>query len=195
MELSTRLIEIRHKLLFEARLGDLQAPPPAIPVRYRFGGLDELQQLTAERHDYDEPAKRLLRGRLRDGDRLVLGEVDGEQVFSGWLMLGAMECGTERKTSMSPRRAYSYKLHTIAAFRGGGVMSGFYQFIEPLLSALGYRWMVCWIAESNTASIAAHRLIGFTFVGQAHELRLGSWTRLWIGRSLRQRLRDAAQET
>ena len=187
------LIGIRCKRLFEARLSDLHAPPSAMPVTYRFGGLDDLHHLTADRHGYDETAKRLLRRRLREGDRLVLGDVDGKPIFSGWLMLGAIECGTQGPLCVSPRRAYSYKLHTVEAFRGKRVMSGFYRFIEPLLLALGYRSIVCWITKSNAASIAAHRRLGFTCIGQAHELLLGPWAGLWTGRSLRQRLKETVQ--
>lgn len=179
---------IRRKLLFEAQLSNLQAPPPVLPVTYRFGGLDDLQRLTAGRHDYDEPSKRLLRRRLRDGDRFVLGEVNGEPVFSGWLMLGAMERDTGCAVRISPQRAYAYKLHTVAALRGKRVLSGFYRFIGPILLALGYRWLVCWIAEANTASVAAHRRLGFSAVASSYELRAGSWARCWMGRALRRQM-------
>ena len=183
------LAGVRRKELFEAQLEQLAAPAPAVPATYRFGDSHDLRErLTAERHDYDRYAKQLMQRRLQFGDRLVLGELHGEVIFSGWLMVGTIECGTRRVVRISPQRAYAYKLHTVAAYRGLRMVSGFYQFIQPVLIGLGCRSVVCWIAESNAASIAAHRGVGFAPVGQAYELRVGCRSWFWMNRAVSRRL-------
>ncbi len=184
-------IRVRTRLLLEAAISRLPQALPAIPVHYRFGDVSDIDRLSMVDPEYDEPAKRAARQRLAAGAQLVIGEYEGQPVFSVWIMLGAIEAGSRRRPMpVSLTRAYSYKLHTAEAYRGRGVASGVYRFIAPMLAARGCTRLVCWISDRNTASVRMHLRSGFVPLATIYEIRLfGFWTLHWWGWNLRRRLR------
>jgi len=186
-------IRVRTRLLLQIKVTELSRVSPTIPVRYRFGEAGDLERLGAVYPNFDESAQRAARQALDRGDWLVLGEFEGQVIFSGWVLLGAIKTGTGRIRPVSPAWAYTYRTHTVQPYRGRGVASGFYGFVGSALAVLGYDRLVCWVSDRNVASLRAHAKAGYATVGLIYEVRLIRWRTYWESRDVRQFLRRDAQ--
>lgn len=139
---------------------------PVAPVLFRFGAASDLAGLDEAHHEYGSAEKEFGLWRLREGDSLVLGEVDGEVVFYSWLMYGQMDIDFKVFVPLGPQYAYSYKVFTTPAARGYGICAAYYAWITGNLNQQGYRRVVSRIGAGNVASVRAHRRAGFQPVGE-----------------------------
>ena len=81
-------VHIRTRLLLEVKVRDLPRVTPVIPLRYRFGDANDLERLRAVDPRFDESVQRAAEQELARGDRLILGEYQGQVVFYVWIVLG-----------------------------------------------------------------------------------------------------------
>jgi L-amino acid N-acyltransferase YncA len=171
LRLGARLGSCRRKLILECTTADAFAAVAAVPVTFRYGRAADLETLAAPEYAYDAAARAFGLERLRAGDRLVLCESAGRIVFYAWVMFGQMDMGLREYASLSPARAYTYKLFTLPDSRGQRICPAYYTFIKRELRALGYRSLVAWVEAGNRASIRAHKRAGFRVVGCIWHIR------------------------
>jgi len=152
-------------IVFEAscEIGSSEGSCPLIA--FRFGGEPDVWAFTRERHDYGEAEKRLGIERLKCGDKLIIGELEREVVFYGWLMLGKMDLDVNAEVPLSHNAAYSYKIYAVPDVRGRGICGAYYQHLKNLLHQQGFERLVCRISPGNEASIRAHAHAGFRACG------------------------------
>ncbi len=178
----------RIKGVFEAALGELPELPSRIPVTYKYGAYNDIAQLSAVEHDYDNAAKLYASYRLSQGDQVVLGEYQRSVIFYGWLTFGRMELGVGQFVRIAPTSVFTYKLYTVKSQRGNRVLAGFYADLKPRLLLEGYKRILCTVNLQNKPSIIAHQKLGFQFIGKVLETRFFTYQRFHMSADLRSRL-------
>ena len=163
---ATHLGSVHRKILL---FTDTDAAPTNLvesPVTFRFGEVDDLSRLNPLVHSYEDMA--FARERLRAGDRFVVGEIAREVVFYAWLSFGQIP----RFMHLDAGWAYSYRVFTVEAWRGRGIMPAYYLYVRPFLKRLGYSRLLCWVSASNRPSLKSHRNAGFHSLGNIWEIIL-----------------------
>lgn len=163
---------VRQKKILETDLSAVAESAPVAAVQYRFGSELDIGKLTEVDHEYNDEARAYALERLRHGDRVVLGELNGELVFYGWLMFSAMDLDYRNYVPLPPEYAYCYKLFTLKHLRGKKILPGFYSFLKKSLPVMGYRKLVCWVYSDNHASLRSHRNVGFKATGTIYNVRV-----------------------
>jgi acyl carrier protein/GNAT superfamily N-acetyltransferase len=165
-------------LVLERPLDDVTTapiePPPGIDLRrYQPGDEGRLAGLWpgfAERH-----GRRFLDRSLREG-AIALVAVEGGRIVALDLLSGT---GEEEVDVEQPGACFGYWLTEAPAARGRGIGLALVAYSLPVARWLGFRTQVTWVAEDNTAMLAAAtQLLGFRSIGTASRLRLPGYT-LW----------------
>jgi GNAT superfamily N-acetyltransferase len=160
-------------VVFEAPLSNFFWPVPTA-CSYAFADarqLDEVAGLTGA----GPAALARLRRRLDEGDRFVLGRLDGQLGFVAWLSYGCIEVG-RRQLRTSPGCVYSHGLFTAPALRRRGLARHYYDFVWPVLRAQCYERVIAVARERDVVTRAVHQRAGFRRVGALWHLldgRLG----------------------
>ena len=113
-----------------------------------------------------------MRARLRKGDKAVIGQVDGQPVFYGWLMFNEIEVTYGVFMPLRAHTAFGYNLYTKASHRRLGVMSGFYHFARTYLHKRRFHTLYVGITGQNKPSIKAHEKNGFRKEGYFYTLKM-----------------------
>ena len=178
---ASKVFRIRRKVLFEAALEDLVSTETTVPVRFRFGDASDLLALRAPENGYDDFDRRFGLERLALGDRLVVGETSDGVVFHAWLMFGQMDLSIRAYRPIPHDAVYSYRLFTVAPFRGQKICPAYYGWLKKSLSTpdesdgslpAGTRRVITWAECRNGPSIQAHVRSGFRQVGLIWHLDL-----------------------
>jgi RimJ/RimL family protein N-acetyltransferase len=183
-----RFFRLTPKVIYEADLSSLPDLLPQLNAKYRFGQYPDIERLDASLYDYDREAKCYAQSRLEQEDRVVIGECENTVVFYGWVTLGRMELGLDRFADISKTAVFVYKLYTHPAFRGRGILAGFYAYIKPMFIRMGFERTYCTIHPRNSASIAAHEKCGFRPVGTMYEIQLFSHLLYYLPRKISHQL-------
>ena len=163
--------------VLERRLDDVTTapiePPPGIDLRpYAPGDEGRLAGLWpafAERH-----GRRFLDQSLREG-AIALVAVDGSRIVALDLLSAT---GEEEVEVEQPGACFGYWLTEAPAARGRGIGLALVGYSLPVARERGFRTQVTWVAEDNTAMLAAAtQLLGFRSIGTASRLRLLGLTR------------------
>jgi hypothetical protein len=179
---------IRRRIIFALDLDRASRAAAKIPVAFRFGSAAELDGLTREEHDYDEPSRAFGHRRLAAGDKLALGVHQGTVVFYAWLMFNQLDLNCEQLIPTSSERAYSYKVFTCRAYRGLGICPAYYAHLACLLRQQGYAQLLCHVLSTNAASLRAHTSAGFIPAGSFWEFQIGGRLCYFLPRRLRSRV-------
>jgi acyl carrier protein/GNAT superfamily N-acetyltransferase len=163
--------------VLERRLDDITTapiePPPGIDLR-RYAPGDEgrlagLWPAFAERH-----GRRFLGQSLREG-AIALVAADGSRIVALDLLSGT---GEEEVEVEQPDACFGYWLTEAPAVRGRGIGLALVAYSLPVAREAGFRAQLTWVAEDNTAMLAAAtQLLGFRSIGTASRLRLLGRTR------------------
>jgi len=153
--LLNRFLCVRRHELFCVRTVDIVVTPPLVTVKYQFGDQTDLGRLNRERHDYDDEATEYATERLEAGDRLVLGECEGDVVIYCWLCFGELELEYQRFMPLGQNAACVYKVFVVDDFRGRRLYPGAYGFMQPYLQKRGDETVLTQSWTGNTASQAA----------------------------------------
>jgi acyl carrier protein/GNAT superfamily N-acetyltransferase len=163
--------------VLERRLDDITTapiePPPGIDLR-RYAPGDEgrlagLWPAFAERH-----GRRFLGQSLREG-AIALVAADGSRIVALDLLSGT---GEEEVEVEQPDACFGYWLTEAPAARGRGIGLALVAYSLPVAREAGFRAQLTWVAEDNTAMLAAAtQLLGFSSIGTASRLRLLGRTR------------------
>ena len=162
-------LHFQHKQVLSA---ELSAPPhtsPRLPLIFRFGTWEDLQNKRASRLRLRRDS---LSGRPAARGRFFTGELDGQLVMTAWLMRGTMELG-ELIVPIPKDHAYHYKLYTIEKFRRQGAARGLWMFLRERLMEQGIVRMISTVERRNTTSLHAHVQAGFRPLGSFAELQVG----------------------
>jgi RimJ/RimL family protein N-acetyltransferase len=165
------LLAVDKKIVLSTSIYADRAAPPAGPFCFELGGrrnVEEVGRLSGETRS----ELRYMYDRLERGDRFFIGRYGNEIAFNAWLMFGEMELGSG-VTPTAPDVAYSYKVFSAPAFRRFGLARGYYAFVRPFLSRLGYRRLICHVRHDNLASLRLHQSVGFRNVGVIWDAHLG----------------------
>jgi hypothetical protein len=165
LRFGARILYLRRKLIFESSVNEGEPVVAAMPVTFRFGNERDLLALDKHEHGYSDEARAFGLGRLKMGDRLVICEGDAGVVFYAWVMFNQMDLSCRAYLPLSPSRAYTYKLFTVARYRGRRICPAYYTFIKGELKKRGIRHVVAWVEAGNRESIRAHLRSGFHEVG------------------------------
>ncbi len=176
------------KQVFAIEQAALPSAPPPLPIRFRFGTTDDLKQQSGH-PDYGFGSIPFLEGRLRAGDKFILGEVDGQPVMTAWLMIGKMEIG-ELVIEMPGDHAYNYKIYTVENYRRKGATRALWHFLRKPLEEAGCTRMLNTVIRGNVPSMEAHKRAGFRPIGSFVEMGLGTSSGYLLSRPLRKYLRD-----
>lgn len=170
LSLGARTCSLHRRIILEASVKESQ-PAVADSVRFRFGGLPDLDMLATPEFGYDTGARSFAYERLLAGDRLVVGESPSGIVFYGWIMFGQMDLGYRKYQPIAPDYAYSYKLYTVPQNRGRGICRAYYSWLRGEAGKLGLRRLMAWVEARNRPSLEAHRRSGFQPVGTFWQMR------------------------
>jgi acyl carrier protein/GNAT superfamily N-acetyltransferase len=163
--------------VLERRLDDITTapiePPPGIDLRAYMPGdegrLAGLWPAFAERH-----GRRFLDESLRTG-AIALVAVDGSRIVALDLLSAT---GEEEVEVEQPDTCFGFWLTEAPAARGRGIGLALVGYSLPVARERGFRTQVTWVAEDNTAMLAAAtQLLGFRSIGTASRLRLLGLTR------------------
>jgi acyl carrier protein/GNAT superfamily N-acetyltransferase len=163
--------------VLERRLDDITTapiePPPGIDLRpYAPGDEGRLAGLWpafAERH-----GRRFLDESLREG-AIALVAVDGSRIVALDLLSAT---GEEEVEVEQPDTCFGFWLTEAPAARSRGIGLALVGYSLPVARERGFRTQVTWVAEDNTAMLAAAtQLLGFRSIGTASRLRLLGLTR------------------
>jgi acyl carrier protein/GNAT superfamily N-acetyltransferase len=163
--------------VLERRLDDLVAmpiePPPGIVLRPYMpedeDGLAGLWPAFAEPH-----GRRFLRRMLRQG-AIALVAAEGRRIVALDLLSAT---GEDEVTIRQPDACFGYWLTEAPAARGRGIGLALVAYSLPVARDRGFRAQLAWVAEDNTAMLAAAtQLLGFRSVGTASRLRVLGLTR------------------
>ena len=176
-----QLAFVRRKFLFEADLDRIESTRPAINVRYRMGGEADLRRFNYEVHGYDRAAREFGLERLAAGDRLIVGDAPSGVAFYAWLMFGQMDLGLRAYRRIPVHSAYTYKLFTVASYRGLRICPAYYAWLKDALASSGtalgglpyeVRRVISWVEAGNGASIRVHERSGFHRIGSICHVQL-----------------------
>ncbi len=176
------------KQVFAIEPSALPHEPPPLACHFRFGNSDDLKR-QVDHPDYGFGAIPFLEGRLRAGDKFILGEVEGQLAVTAWLMQGRMEIG-ELVVEMPADHAYNYKIFTIERFRRRGAVRALWHFLREPLAQQGVTRMLNTVIRGNLPSLAAHQRAGFRPIGSFVEMALGTRSGYLLSAALRKYLRD-----
>ena len=176
------------KKVFQIDVGSLPTIDPRVALRYRFGDRQDLRAL-AGHPDYGHDSLPYLEGRLTAGDRLVMGEQEGELVLTAWVMTGHMELG-DLVIALPSDYAYNYKIYTVEKFRRQGATLGLWKFLRQTLPDHGIQHLMSTVIVDNTQSLHAHARAGFCPIGTFLELHLGDRSCYVLSGKLRRFLRE-----
>jgi hypothetical protein len=166
------VVRCRKKLVFEGKIASHAAPQPHF-VSFYTGSEDDLRKFAAMRAvGYDAESVRFCTERLRAGDELTIGIVDGQYAFSAWLMFGMLDLAVNDLITTRPDEVWGYKAFTVARFRGRGILAAFYEFQKPRLAQRGFRRILGAIDSHNSASIRAHQRASHVQIAHFYEFRL-----------------------
>jgi hypothetical protein len=168
----TRICSLRRKLLFESTLEDSRAEAAGMALSFRYGDRSDLERLSSPEYGYSPQARGFGIERLSAGDRLVVCGSRGRVVFYAWVMFDQMDLGCRNYAPLPPGCAYTYKLFTVADYRGRGICPAYYRWIRAELRSLGYSRLLAWVEAGNRASIRAHTRAGFRQVGCIWHFRI-----------------------
>jgi acyl carrier protein/GNAT superfamily N-acetyltransferase len=149
-------------------------PPPGIDLR-RYEPGDEarlagLWPAFAERH-----GRRFLARSLREG-AIALVAVEASRIVALDLLSAS---GEEEVDIEQPDACFGYWLTEAPAARGRGIGLALVAYSLPVARESGFRTQLTWVAEDNTAMLAAAtQLLGFRSIGTASRLRVPGYT-LW----------------
>ncbi len=113
-----------------------------------------------------------VRQRLGRGDKAVIGFIDDQPVFYGWLMFSEIEVTYGVFLPLGPHIAFAYNLYTRSSHRRMGAVSGFYDFVLRYLREQGFHTLYVGIDSDNRPSVKAHEKNGFRKDGYFHTLKL-----------------------
>lgn len=175
------VFRFKRKWLFEAELSSVRKAVAAVPIAWRSGDAADVLGLDPVEHEVDEEDRRFSLERIAAGDRLFIGEADGQIVFYGWARLDAMEVGHRDEEPLPPGVAYVFKLFTTPRYRGKGIMKAAYSHIAGSLAEAGCSRAILWVYPDNVASIRATLAAGFRRVGSIYDLKILGlrWSRVW----------------
>lgn len=191
LHLGASILSCRRKVVFEADLDRIRALPLKAPVRYRFGHVEDLPKLAVD-STFDNSARLFALERLEAGDLLVLGEIDREVVYYGWLMLCKLDLGVRRYLRLPDRTAYSYRLFTAETQRRRGLCAAYYSYAARELRAKGFNRAVSWVEARNGASIRIHQASGFREIGSIWHFRILFRSYFFVSPATRARLAGSA---
>lgn len=166
------VFRFKRKWLFETELSSVKRAVAAVPIAWRSGDAADVLRLDPVDHDVDEEDRRFSLERIAAGDRLFIGEADGQIVFYGWARLDAMEVSTRDQEPLPPGVAYVFKLLTSPRYRNKGIMKAALSYIAGSLVEAGCSRAILWIYPDNVASIRATLAAGFRRVGSIYDLRI-----------------------
>jgi acyl carrier protein/GNAT superfamily N-acetyltransferase len=163
--------------VLERRLDDVTTasiePPPGIDLR-RYAPGDE-GRLAGLWPAFAEPhGRRFLDRSLREG-AIALVATEGSRIVALDLLSGT---GEEEVEVEQPDACFGYWLTEAPAARGRGIGLALVAYSLPVARECGFRAQLTWVAEDNTAMLAAAtQLLGFRSIGTASRLRLLGHTR------------------
>ncbi len=178
---ASKVFRIRRKVLFEAPLENLVCTEATAPVKFRIGDASDLLAFQAPENGYDDFGRRFGLERLALGDRLVVGETPSGVVFHAWLMFGQMDLSIRAYRPIPRDAVYSYRVFTVAGFRGQRICPAYYGWLSKTLTApgasagefpAGFRRVITWVDRRNHPSIRSHIRAGFHQVGMIWHLDL-----------------------
>jgi len=89
---------------------------------------------------------------------------------------GKLDLNYNKIISIEPESIYIYKVFTKKNYRKKGIMKLFYDYIVKKYSEKGYKTIYVTIVNNNTASISAHKKIGFVSLSTIYTLKLFSYS-------------------
>jgi len=145
----------------------------ALPlISYRIYEDENVLALMEQICPQGEQQRQFVRQRLDKGDKAVIGSLEGQPVFYGWLMFNEVEVTYGVFMPLGGRTAFGYNLYTRSSHRRMGVMSGFYDFAQSYLHQRRFHTLYVGISRQNTPSIKAHKKNGFRKEGCFYTLKM-----------------------
>jgi GNAT superfamily N-acetyltransferase len=186
--LAAHAFRLRRKVFLSIKVEDLRDCTPKVPVVYRLGGVEDLTRFSDCFYGTYEDSNQYSLERLKAGDWLVLGELNGEVVFAGWVMFGKIDMGVRDLFDVDSDCVAAYRLFTRPDLRGNKLGPAYFAFLRSKLYARGIRRMVAWRELRNAESRKLK--IGFTHIGIVWHLRILRRSFFWMPASVVASLRS-----
>lgn len=159
---------------------------------FREGGIQDLASFDEVRLSYSAEERLFGMERLLQGDRLLVGELDGDVVFYAWLMFSQLDLDQRVFVPLNRSFCYSYRVFTAPGARGRHLCAAYYSYLRERVPSFGCSRLICRIGSSNRASIRAHERAGFLAVGRVWKLVALGWSFYVPDTALRQWLADSS---
>jgi len=177
---AVRLFAVRRKLVFTINVDQLRDCRPKIPAVYRLGSRADLASFSLNFYGDDPASGQYSLDRLAAGDQLVVAELDGHTVFSGWLMFGQIDMGVRNLYPLGAGSVASYRLFTRETLRGNNLSAAYFSFLKQYLPGKGITRIVSWVEGRNAGSRRAHESAGFQPAGVVWHLRILGKSLFWM---------------
>jgi GNAT superfamily N-acetyltransferase len=177
---AVRLLAVRRKLVFTINVDQLRHCRPKIPAVYRLGSRADLASFSLNFYGDDPASAQYSIERLGAGDQLVVAELDGQTVFSGWLMFGQIDMGVRNFYPLGAGSAASYRLFTRETLRGNNLSAAYFSFLKQYLPGKGTTRIVSWVEGRNAGSRRAHESAGFRQAGVVWHVRILGKSLFWL---------------
>lgn len=183
-----RVWERRPHVLLER---DLASPivdrPARVPVSFAWADTEALRRLVGPELHFTEETLAAARGWLLDGDRCLVGYLDGRPVNYRFLALRVRRFPGVR-TRLGDGHAHIYRGFTIERLRGLGVNQAALSTLLARCRDMGLARVFADVDLTNASSLRSVRNVGFRDVGTFDVIRVWRWRRAVLSRSLRGRL-------
>ncbi|MCF6199076.1 MAG: GNAT family N-acetyltransferase [Hyphomicrobiaceae bacterium] len=156
---------------FSAQSKRPDASAPSL-ITYKIYEDDNVLALMEQVCPQGEQERQFVHQRLGKGDKAVIGSLEGQPVFYGWLMFNEIEVTYGVFMPLGARTAFGYNLYTRSSHRRMGVMSGFYGFARSYLHQRRFDTLYVGISSQNEPSIKAHEKNGFRKEGYFYTLKM-----------------------
>jgi len=189
---AVRLLAVRRKLVFTIGVDQLRECRPKIPAVYRLGSRADLASFSLNFYGDDPASGQYSIDRLAAGDQLVVAELDGQTVFSGWLMFGFVDMGIRNLYPLGAGSVASYRLFTRELLRGNNLSAAYFAFLKQYLPGKGITRIVSWVEGRNAGSRRAHESAGFHPAGVVWHVRILGKSLFWMSAATKANLLGTA---
>lgn len=163
-----------------------------VPVRFGWATPEDLECLNRPELNFNDQTVREARRWLSDGDRCLIGYVDGAPATYRWMTFSVRKLPTYH-LRVGRHQAYFYKSFTVERLRGNGLNQAALCVALGYCHAAGIRRVFVDADLSNIASLRSLRNAGFKDIGTFSIVRLGRRRYTYMSRALRRRVAADAE--